>query len=67
MIIGIILLLGGIASAIYGSHLNNDLESQMESFFTSGAANPGDIWLYAGIGVAVLGVIIVIARLIKKR
>lgn len=66
-IIGIILLLGGIGGAIYGNSLNNDGMAQLESFLSSGKTNPGDIYLYIGIGAAVLGLILLIAGIAKKK
>lgn len=62
---GIILLIAGIASAVYGNSLNNDISSQLKSVFSSGQANPGNVWLYLGIAVAVVGLVLLIAGLVK--
>lgn len=67
MILGILLILAGAGAAIYGNSLNNDMAAQLESIFANGASNPGDIWLYAGIGVAVVGLIIAIAGIARKK
>ena len=67
LILGLLMLAGGIAAAIYGNNLNNDVTAQLESMFSDGKANPGDVWLYAGIAVAVVGAILLIARLFKKK
>ena len=67
LIVGIIMLVAGIASAIYGSSLNNSLEAQFESMLKNGSANPGNVWLYLGIGVAVVGVILIIVNFVKKK
>lgn len=63
---GIFMLIGGIISAIYGVYLNNDVSSQLESFFSSGNTNPGDIFLYIGIIVAVLGVVFIFIGSVKN-
>ena len=67
VILGILLLLGGIASAGYGILQNNDLEAQLASVFTKGSANPGTIWIIAGVAVAVIGLVLLIVGLSKKK
>lgn len=66
MILGIIALVAGIGCAIYGNTLNNSAEAQLESLFTKGSVNPGNTYLYIGIGVAVLGLIIILVNSKKK-
>ncbi len=65
-ILGVILLIAGVISAVYGGILNNSIEAQLESLLTKGSANPGSVWLYVGIAAAVIGVILIVVGL-KKR
>ena len=46
--------------------LNNSIEAQLSSLFNSGSANPGNIWLYCGIAIAVVGAILLVLGLTKK-
>ena len=62
---GIILIIAGAVSAIYGITLNNDLESQMQSLFMSGSTNPGTVWIIVGLVAAVIDVILAVRA--KKR
>ena len=66
LILGIIMTLAGAGAAIYGNHLNNDVEAVLSSFFSGGSGQPGDIWLYGGIAVAVIGIILVIVGAVNK-
>ncbi|MDD3401225.1 MAG: hypothetical protein PHT58_06330 [Eubacteriales bacterium] len=66
MAVGIILMLAGAGSFFYGCFQNNDLGSQIESLFSKGIANPGDIWIYIGVTAFVIGIILTIAGAIKK-
>lgn len=66
MILGIIGLLAGVAMALYGNSLNNSIEAQLSSLFSSGAVNPGNTWLYGGIALAVVGGILLIVGLTQK-
>lgn len=63
---GILLLLTGIGSAIYGNTLNNDMNAQLNSMFGNGVKNPGDIWIYCGAAVALIGVTLIICGVIKQ-
>jgi len=65
-ILGILALIAGIACAVYGNSLNNDLGAQLESLLSKGSSNPGDTFLYIGIAVAVVGLILLIVGS-KKR
>ena len=56
-----IMFVAGIAGVIYGSSTNNNMQAQVMSFYQSGKTNPGDVWLYIGIAVAVIGVIRIIS------
>jgi len=67
VIFGIILLIADTGLAIYGNSMNGDLEAQLSSLLEKGSANPGDIFLYIGIGAAVLGLILLISGLVKKK
>lgn len=64
-IFGIILMICGIGSSIYGSMLNNDFDSQIRSAFMNGYTNPGSMWLYIGITVAVIGLVLFIVGIVK--
>ena len=66
-VFGIIFLLAGIAAAFYGTMLNNDIESQMESIFRDGQTDPGNIFLFVGIAVALIGLLMFIKGLSKKK
>ena len=67
LILGIIALLAGAGVAIYGNMLNNDAEAQLKYLLETGKTNPGDMWLYIGIAVAVIGLVITIVSIIKKK
>lgn len=63
IIVGIILMLGGIGSSIYGIMLVTNPLMQLASAF--GAFNPGIVWLIVGIVVLVVGIVL-LALGIKK-
>ena len=65
--IGIFALILGVVLAVMGRAQNNDMEAQLESLFDNGTANPGDTFLYIGIAVAVVGLILLIVGLSKKK
>ncbi len=66
-LIGIILLIAGIVCALYGNSLNHSVEAQLESLFSNGAANPGDVYLYPGVIAAVIGLVILAVNLSGKK
>lgn len=66
-ILGIILIIAGAGSMIYGYTMNNSLERQLEAIFSSGTSNPGTTWIIVGAVLAVLGVIALIAGMSKNR
>ena len=66
-ILGIISLIAGVAMAIYGNSLNNSIEAQLNSLFSSGTVDPGNIFLYGGITLAVVGCILLIVGLTQKK
>lgn len=59
-VLGLILMLGGIGAAGYGIYLNNDVEAQLTSLFSSGSMDPGNTWLIAGGVAAVVGLLLLI-------
>lgn len=60
-VFGIILIIAGAASVTYGFVLNNSIEAQLEAVFYKGAVDPGTVWIGLGAGMAVLGIILLIA------
>ena len=66
-IIGVILMLLGAGGAYYGYNQNNNMEAQLESIFSSGSKDPGTIFIIAGAAVAVIGLVLLIAGVAKKR
>ena len=57
----------GAGSAIYGNHLNNDLDAQLEAIWNNGTKNPGDLWLILGGIVAVIGLVLLVSKLIQRK
>lgn len=66
IIIGVILILAGLSSTVYGYMQNNNIDTQMMSIFSSGNANPGTMWIILGVVVIVIGVLLVYGGLKKK-
>ena len=66
IIIGVIMLIAGISSYIYGNQMNNSIEMQVKSLLNSGTTNPGSIFVTIGIILAVIGVILIVVGCIKK-
>lgn len=58
---GILFMIAGGALSSYGSSLNNSLEAQLNSFLSSGAKNPGTVWITFGVLSIVLGLVLLIA------
>ena len=58
-VFGIILAVLGAGSLIFGIVQNNSLEAQFSSFFSSGAVNPGTIWIVIGIIAALVGIVLI--------
>lgn len=67
LILGIILIIAGAASYIYGNNMNNSLESQFSSLMSSGTVDPGSKWITLGVIAAVIGVLVIIYSLVKKK
>ena len=66
IIFGIVIVILGVVSAVYGNHLNNDFEVQLENLFETGTTDPGDIFMFVGIAAAVVGLILFVMGLIKR-
>lgn len=66
-ILGILLLVAGVISAIYGNSMNNSVEAQLSSLFSSGTTDPGTTWIIIGVVAIVLGLILVVGGLRKKK
>lgn len=66
LILSIILMLAGAASAVFGIMQNNDMELQMESIFSDGTANPGTVWIVIGAVALVVGVVLLVIHFTKK-
>lgn len=64
-IIGSLIIVLGIISAVYGNYLNNDFGTQLNNLFETGRTNPGDVFMIIGIGVGVVGLILLVIGLIK--
>ena len=65
--LAIILIVAGVISAIYGNSLNNSIEAQLKSVFSNGSANPGNIWLILGVIAIIIGIILLVVALKKKK
>ena len=59
-ILGIILIVAGAVSVLYGIMQNNSLEAQLTSLFSSGKTNPGTIWIVIGIIAVVVGIVLMV-------
>ena len=58
MILGVILLILGVACAGYGYLQNNSIEAQLSSLLSTGTTNPGTIYIIIGAVVAVIGALV---------
>lgn len=65
-IFGVIMIIAGLASVIYGFNQNNSFESQLESLFSSGNTDPGTIWIIVGAVILIIGIIL-LANGIKQK
>ena len=66
IVFGIALFIAGVISAIYGNAQNNDYSAQFQSILSGGSVNPGDTFLYMGIIIAIIGVILFIAGIARN-
>ena len=64
---GIVLMIAGVASIIYGVAQNDSMEAQFESIFNSGTKDPGNMWIIIGAVAAILGLVMLIAGLTKQK
>ena len=64
-IFGIILIIIGGGMTWYGNSQNSNAEAIVESFIKSGQLNPGDTFKIIGIIVIVVGVVLLLAGLIR--
>ncbi|OUN99633.1 hypothetical protein B5F98_00170 [Pseudoflavonifractor sp. An44] len=67
MCLGVVLIILGLVCAGYGYTQNNTLEAQISSLLQSGATNPGTIFIFLGIGVAIVGVLLCIYSIVRKK
>jgi len=66
IIIGILLLCGGGAAAIYGNNLNNSFDARWNALMNRGTTDPGSSYIIIGIILAVLGLVLLLYGLIKS-
>ncbi len=66
IIAGAILIALGIGSTIYGFHLNNSMEVQLNALFGSGNVDPGTGWIVTGIIALVIGIALLVVGITKK-
>ena len=62
---GTVLSLGGLGATIYGIHLNNSMEAQLTSLFSSGNVDPGTSWIAGGIAALIVGLILFVFGLVR--
>jgi 3-oxoacyl-[acyl-carrier-protein] synthase III len=67
IVLGVLALIAGVAMALIGNAQNNSISAQLGSLLNNGTANPGNTLLFIGIAVAVVGVILLIAGVVKKK
>jgi len=65
-IIGVLLMIAGLISTIYGYQMNNSVEAQLNAIFSSGQTNPGMPFIIAGIAALVIGAILLVMGYTKK-
>jgi len=66
-ILGIIFVLSGIGSIIYGVDQNNRLSSQISSLLNRGTTNPGTTFIIIGVVAIIVGIILVFAGIEKDK
>lgn len=67
LVFSTILIILGIISTVYGFHLNNDWEAQLEYLFNSGKSDPGTTWIVIGIIALVIGIVLLVTSLAKRQ
>lgn len=60
IIIGIFMMIGGISCVVYGNEMNNSVEQQLQSVFTSGNTDPGNSYIVIGSIIAGIGFILLV-------
>ena len=65
-ILGIILIVAGAASIVYGIIQNNSLAAQLTSLFSGGSGNPGTKWIIIGVIAVVAGIVLMVLNSKKK-
>lgn len=63
---GVILLIGGSISLIYGILQNNSGSAQLNSLLTNGSANPGTVFIVIGAIAVVAGLLMIILGSLSK-
>ena len=64
---GILLIALGIGATMYGNAMNSSLREQLFSLFNTGSFNPGSIWIIGGVAAIVIGVLLLLSALLRKR
>ena len=64
---GVILLIAGSCSMIYGITQNNSTSAQMRSFLSNGSVNPGTVFIVIGAIAAALGLVLIIISSTKTQ
>lgn len=63
--LGVLAIIVGAILTIVGFVMNNSLEAQLASIFSSGSTNPGTIFIVIGIILLVIGILLVVMK--KKK
>lgn len=67
IIAGAVLIVLGVGSAVYGLHLNNDVEALLiHTLSGGGKSSPGTGWIIAGTVVLVIGLVLLVLGFIKR-
>ena len=67
VVIGIILIVLGAGGSIYGIIQNNSIDAQMKSLFENGSIDPGTVFIVGGAVIAVIGIVVLIKGLSRKK
>lgn len=65
-VLGIVFVVFGIISVVAGKNINNDMDRQLRDLFESGEINQGDVFVYLGYGLIILGVLFIIIGIVKN-
>ncbi len=60
-------MVAGVVSLIVGASMNNSLEAQLSSLFGGGGVNPGTPWIIIGIIAAIVGLVLLVIGIMKKK